>query len=327
MKKRNFMILLLVTAFLAGCGNVTEDVITNRAEVVESTEGTENLESTQGEAAQTENENNEPVEDAGNIDSDGNTESDADMSAGPTYTEKGNLYLLEDVPQNPEAAIDMNALEIDGSKYKLVSSVNIYQVDMLLAGYTKEDFLVHVIRSDDEWSYCDLGAETENYLIKTDELMEAISEQDKKMLIAASATPTPAPTEKKHTENPPAASAPAASTPVPSESAESTPVPEPPAAEQPAAEEGDKYTPEEAIAVYRSIMETNGITWDPTIKEYASWGTGFIFLNKGWIDENAYSQVEAYKMGDTVGNSFTRYYLEVTGSDENCVYVTEWGCD
>ncbi len=29
-------------------------------------------------------------------------------------------------------------------------------------------------------------------------------------------------------------------------------------------------------------------------------------------------------MGDSVGNPVTKYYLEVTGSDENTVYFTEW---
>jgi len=29
-------------------------------------------------------------------------------------------------------------------------------------------------------------------------------------------------------------------------------------------------------------------------------------------------------MGDSVGNPWTHFYLEVTGSDENAVYITEW---
>lgn len=88
--------------------------------------------------------------------------------------------------------------------------------------------------------------------------------------------------------------------------------------------ENDKYTPEEAIAIYRSIMESNGITWDPSIKEFASWGSGWIYLTKGQPEWAAETDLESYAMGDTGGNQWTLYYLEVTGSDEDCVYVTAW---
>lgn len=313
MKKRSFMALLLAVAFLMGCGNVMKDVITENTEIAE---GTESVESTQVEAFQTEGVENKHME-GSEI-----TESDANLSEEMIYTEQGNLYLIEDVQYNPENEIDMNALEADGSKYKLVSSVNIYHIDKSLAGYTKENFLVRVVASDDEWSYCNLDAESENYLVKTDELMEAISEQDKKMLIAASATPTPTPAEKINTETPPVASVPVAS-----ESVESTPAPEPSAVEQPAAEESDKYTPEEAIAVWKAILDENGMIYDPSIKEFASWGTGIMALDKGYPEQTAQQNLEGMEYGDGVGTSYTRYYFEVTGSDENYVYTTAWVCD
>jgi hypothetical protein len=91
-------------------------------------------------------------------------------------------------------------------------------------------------------------------------------------------------------------------------------------------EVSDKYTPDEAVAIYRSIMEANGITWDPSIKEFASWGTGFIYLKKGMPEECANSEVEGFKYGDGGGRPDTRYYLEVTGYDDNKVNVTVWGC-
>ena len=88
-----------------------------------------------------------------------------------------------------------------------------------------------------------------------------------------------------------------------------------------------KYTAEEAVAVYRSIMESNGIVWDPTLPSNgASWGTGFLPMNDPELAGNM--NVEAFKRGDTVGNSWDRYYLEVTGIDtfqgEPVVCVTEW---
>lgn len=270
-------------------------------------------------------------------------EMDTNIEEKLTYTEQGNLFLLENVVHHPEANIDMDALAYDGRSYKLVKSVTIYDTDNTLAGYTKEDFLVKVVVSNDEWSYCDFGPWTYNYLVKTDELMDAISEQDKETLVAASATQTSSPTPTKA----PQPETPEVETPkVESASAVSEPVvgiPEvvEPVEGQPVVAESDKYTPEEVIAIYRSVMESNGITWDPSLKgnwddtigqfpveewylhddNYfgGSWGSGFLYLERGWIDENAYSNVEAAKLIST-----TSYYLEVTGSDENYVYITEW---
>ena len=88
--------------------------------------------------------------------------------------------------------------------------------------------------------------------------------------------------------------------------------------------ETDTYTAEQAIADYRAIMEANGITWDPSIKEFASWGTGMLPLNKAEVEAGAYSAVESYAIGYHGGNSWTKYYLEVTGSDADYVYFTEY---
>ena len=92
-------------------------------------------------------------------------------------------------------------------------------------------------------------------------------------------------------------------------------------AEKPA---NDKYTPDEAIAVYRSLMEAGGITWNPGLKDVTSWGTGWIELDKGQPEWVASADLESFAVGDSVGNPWTQFYLEITGSDENCVYVTSW---
>jgi hypothetical protein len=85
-----------------------------------------------------------------------------------------------------------------------------------------------------------------------------------------------------------------------------------------------KYTPDEAFNVYRSILESNGMTWNPSIKDWASWGTGWISLKKSSLEEEAQSDLKGYAFGDGQGNSFTIYYMEVTGYDDNRVYVTCW---
>ena len=109
---------------------------------------------------------------------------------------------------------------------------------------------------------------------------------------------------------------------------------------------GDRYTPEEAIAIYRSLMEAGGKIWDPSLKgnwdetlglypiedwynhmenyNGSSWGTGFIFLDKGMPEWAAGTDLESFAIGDGAGNPWTRYYLEVTGYDAECVYITAW---
>lgn len=101
----------------------------------------------------------------------------------------------------------------------------------------------------------------------------------------------------------------------------------------PASEYG--YTIGELLDIYCTIIEANGIKWDPSLKgnwdetigahdinewkkyfsEYngTGWGTGYLEVYN--IERNAYSEVEALRMGDTVGHSHTRYYFEYLGFD------------
>lgn len=65
--------------------------------------------------------------------------------------------------------------------------------------------------------------------------------------------------------------------------------------------------------------------WDPSIKAEASWGTGWTPLSKDELNSDYISNAMAgYNYGNGDGTPYRRYYLEVTGSDENYVYVTEW---
>lgn len=112
----------------------------------------------------------------------------------------------------------------------------------------------------------------------------------------------------------------------------------------PASKKG--YTINELLMIYCTIIEANGITWDPSLKgnwdetvgahniyewyNYmdgytgTSWGTGF--LEPYNIEQNAYSEVAALRMGDTAGNSDTRYYFEVLGWDESMgmIEIVAW---
>ncbi len=89
-------------------------------------------------------------------------------------------------------------------------------------------------------------------------------------------------------------------------------------------EESDKYTPEEAIAVYRFLMEEGGIAWNPSLKDVTSWGTGFMYLDIGYPEWAASTDLESFAMGDSTENPWTHYYIEVTNSDNDAVYITMW---
>lgn len=228
----------------------------------------------------------------------------AEDEAEITYREEKSLYLINGA-YGTGADIDTDSFERVNAEYNINKNAEVYYFDATLAGYAKDEISsVYIVSKGDEWSYVIFDAFA--YLMKNENIMDEVKEE-----VAEAETETSKPaSETSKTEK-----APVVSEPVVNESV----------AEQPAV--SDRYTPEEAIAIYRSIMEANGITWDPSIKSFASWGTGWIYLDKGWIDENAYSAVESYKMGDSVGNAWTKYYLEVTGSDENAVYITEWSCN
>lgn len=84
------------------------------------------------------------------------------------------------------------------------------------------------------------------------------------------------------------------------------------------------YIPEQAIAVYCTIMEASDITWNPSLKELPSWRTGWIYLEKGNPERCASADLDSFVMGDVDGNPWTEYYIEVMDSNENAVFVTVW---
>lgn len=216
-----------------------------------------------------------------------------------SYTECGDLYML-DSGRNDGTQVDMSSWENNPIKYVTTRSINVYYTDTSLAGYTKENATILVALSNGEWNFCIF--DKSGYLVKTEDLADAELVTDRE-------------------EEP--ASAESVKDPEPAESTE-RPKAEEPVIETPTVAESDKYTPEEAIAVYRSLVEAGGMTWNPDLKGVTSWGTGWICLDKGQPEWAASANLESFAMGDTVGNPCTEYYLEVTGSDDNAVYITEW---
>lgn len=225
-----------------------------------------------------------------------------------TYREQNDIYLLNNAC-NEGTQIDLASFEFDNKQYTLTKSVDIYYTDGTLAGYTKENVPVYVVSSGDEWSFCSF--DTNGFLIKKDELMDAVLIEEEK----TDDFVEPEPQEIIHFD---ATVKSDKKTIVPNEAVEEATV------ENPVSTENSKYTPEEAISVYRSLVEAGGMIWNPGLKGVTSWGTGWIYLDKGQPEWCASTNLESFAMGDTAGNPCTEYYLEVTSSDENAVYITEW---
>ena len=288
MKKPTLRAIIVQVMFIAllitSCGNKeTTETISKSTETVKT-------------------ENTIDVVESEVIDDSANEATEDAVSEEPEYTENESFYLWNDAGSFG-GEIDLDTLELTNAIYTLEKSVDIYCMDTSYAGYTKEGIEVEVLRSNDEWSFC--GIDSCGYLIKNEELLAAIAEDNEEVDIVKEETSTPV-NEVVDTS--------------------SEPITETRTTETPAetAVESNKYTPEEAISVYRSLMEAGGITWDPSIKDVTSWGTGWIYLEKGMPEWCASTDLESFAMGDTTGNPCTEYYLEVTGSDENAVYITEW---
>lgn len=278
--------------FLAGCGAKEEETAHTEAVEMEipEKEGIENIESKVAE---------ELVEEDGES-----------VEEEITYREQNDIYLLNNAC-NEGVQIDLASFEFDNKQYTLTKSVDIYYTDGTLAGYTKENVPVYVVSSGDEWSFCSF--DTSGFLIKKDELMDSVLIEEEKA--DDFVEPVPVPQEIIHFDAT-----------VKSDTKEkvSNEVAKEAIKENSVSSESNKYTPEEAISVYRSLMEAGGITWDPSIKDVTSWGTGWIYLDKGYPEWCASTDLESFAMGDSGGRSWTKYYLEVTGSDEDAVYITEW---
>lgn len=289
MKKLNILLVCAMSILLLfGCGNNDEKV--SLAEKVE----TENIE----------------IDEVETVDSDA-TEDSQDTSGESieeesTYIEQNDIFLLSDAC-NDGIQIDLSSFEFVSKEYSLTKSVDIYYTDGTLAGYTKDNALVYVISSGDEWSFCSF--DTDGFLIKKDELMDSILIEEEKV---DNVVEQPEVQNSIHSDTTVESDAKATAT---DKAVDEVAV---------APDNSSKYTPDEAIAVYRSLMEAGGITWDPSIKDVTSWGTGWIYLEKGMPEWAAETDLESFAMGDSGGRSWTKYYLEVTGSDENAVYITQW---
>ena len=242
----------------------------------------------------------------------------------------------------------MNTMKPSDKKYTLTKSVDIYYLNEKKCGYTKENIDIQIITSNDD--YCYVNLEHKYFLMKTKDVEDAklvdeneeveTNTQDKESEQTSNTTTKE--TTKKDT------STKKGTTSTKNESANTNnntsnnntsniAKQEQPTNSEPKVEEtqpqeqpttSNKYTPEEAIAYYRSQVEAQGMQWDPSIKEYGGrCGNGWIPLSKDELNSDYIANTMAgYNYGSGDGTPHRTYYLEVTGSDENYVYVTIWNC-
>lgn len=201
----------------------------------------------------------------------------------------------------------------DAESFITTGKVDLYNINGIRVGYTLKDAWLETFGECNGWYFFYLDG-NQRFARVEDVKANSITREKAKAEEEAN----------KQEESTAKTEIPVGSTPV------EQPVVETPAASEPMEQpvetpaESDKYTPEEAMSVYRSLMEAGGITWNPALKDVSSWGTGWLYLDKGYPELVASSDLESFAMGDSVGNPWTEFYIEVTGSDEEAVYFTGW---
>lgn len=305
MKRKILAIMIITTMVMAGCGKDTSTTISNTEPAVEAeTIIPENLENTEKVIK-----DEEILE--GEIDSNKDT---------LNLKEYEHVFEDRDIDRNGALAIHYeNFNPSDIVFYYLTDSVDLYIDNGKCIGYTKPDIEISVISEDDEWYL--INVDGNDRYARIDDVKavgfpgsknDYLNSQQEKSKESDSAEIADQSNETSQAVS------------NDTESSVSETPKQDTATEAPAPVQSNKYTPEEAVAVYRSLMEAGGMTWDPSIKDVTSWGTGWIYLEKGQPEWCASTNLESAAMGDSAGRSWTKYYLEVTGSDENAVYVTEW---
>ncbi len=304
-RKRIYAILMVaIMVLVSGCGN-TED--TDKAE-------TAVIEDSASETVETEYSH---VIDKKTVETESSAFESDDIDSKITEKDDSELdlkdyyYSMEDrtvcnSDENVFGSVIYNGTDFTG--YVTTSKVPIYAENGVKMGYVKEGVDIIILGEYKGWCQFDLDGENKyarlsdieaNSITMDERDAIAMAEEANKQEQASGRTETPVET-------------------VPSEQ----PVQVAPAETEPVG--SDKYTPEEAIAVYRGLMEAGGITWSPEIKDVVSWGTGWLYLDKGQPEFAASSSLESFAIGGHGGNSWTKFYIEVTGSDDECVYYTMW---
>lgn len=313
MKKKIIAIMLVLVVLITGCGNntatYTDGKTVSTSVDVDNVSATNESETVKTEVAKDEKASNE----------------EKDIASLVTDLDESSLNLKEyylsfedrDVDTSGRPVFPFEEFRASEDIYYLTGSVKLYIDNGCCIGYTKPDIEIIPISEYDGWYFIDLRGEgrfvnisevkANGFAGTKQEYIEStsIKEEAETVQGEADTVKTENTTETVKSEN-------------------TTTVEPSPTETETVVQDSNKYTPDEAIAVYRSLMEAGGIIWAPELKGVTSWGTGWIYLDKGQPEWCASTNLESFAMGDSAGNPWTKYYLEVTGSDESKVYITEW---
>jgi hypothetical protein len=339
MKKKLLVSLLSLSvalSMLVGCGSSSSDTGIAESNVEETQTAVETM-------VETAIESTVETAEAANEET-----GSAKEAKEPSYIEHDSYYEDENFDMGGETVLttwdndhdikftDMETIE----SYILYDSVDLYFANGKVMGYTKPNTVVQVAAVADGW-YC-VYVDVKTLFVKAsdfdgnNDLVEWNSTKEEYVVTNKKSTTTSnetTSTNSNTTSNEVATSKETNNTTSNTTtnetstnvSNETTTTSEVETSSTTSSASNDKYTPDEAVAIYRSILESNGMTWDPSLpSDGASWGTGWIYLKKGKPEEAAQMDLEGYAYGDGGGRSKTRYYIEVTSYDDNRIYITGW---
>lgn len=313
MKNRKLLILFMsISMLLAGCGTNTTNNI----------EETETIETSKNDLS---------VVDTEVQDTESSEEQELKLKEYDYSFEDRSISIIG------TPILDSSTFQEDIQEIHLKDSVDLYIDENLKVGYTKPDIDIYILGKIDGWYSLQVG--DKRRFAKMDEVDKSIeqsnessdSNEDSKTQESSSTSETTkkeTSTTKKETSSSKSESTNTNNN-TSNNNTSNTAKEEQPTNNEPVAQEqpttSNKYTPEEAIAYYRSQVEAQGMQWDPSIKAEASWGTGWTPLSKDELNSSYISNAMAgYNYGNGDGTPYRRYYIEITGSDEDYVYVTEW---
>lgn len=312
MKNKKILAILMVVTMVmvGGCGNQTETNENTKDAIVSSdteTVETNKMESTEEDVAEV-------------VSTDVNTT----QEFNPAVTEKDDSELhlkdyhdyLEDKSLCTDEDIfsDGTFESVEDVYFQTTEKVPMYATNGIRTGYIDENVGFSVIATCGDWCYFYIGMDNARRYARLSDLEAnslTLAEVDAMRAEKEAQAKADAEAEKQQAQ---------------AEPVEDTSVQDIPPAAEPVEMpvESNQYTPEQAMADYRSIMEGGGMTWDPSLKDVSSWGTGFFYLDKDYIQWAGETNLESASIGNHGGDSWTRFYFEVTDSDDECVYFTAW---
>lgn len=320
MKNRKLLILFMsISMLLAGCGTNTTNNI----------EETETIETSKNDLS---------VVDTEVQDTESSEEQELKLKEYDYSFEDRSISIIG------TPILDSSTFQEDIQEIHLKDSVDLYIDENLKVGYTKPDIDIYILGKTDGWYSLQVG--DKRRFAKMDEVDKSIeqsnessnsNEESKTQESSSTSETTKKDTSTKKDTTSTKNESTNTNNNTSNNNTSNTAKEEQPTNSEPKVEEtqpqeqpttSNKYTPEEAVAYYRSQIEVQGMKWDPSIKEFASWGTGWIPLSKDELNASyVANDMASYNMGSGDGIPFRTYYIEVTGSDENYVYITGWVCE